>query len=109
MASFAKLLNIELPEDEACDSRDILAALLGEDAKGLPFMIEEANGLALRQGNWKYIAPKKKGKKPASQGSQLYNLVDDPGEQKNVVAQYPEVQEQMAGLLDKLVTQGRVR
>ena len=106
IASFAKLLDIELAEEDAYDSRDTLADLLGDESTGLPYMIEEARGLALRRGSWKYIPSPKKAKAAAAQ---LYNLDDDPGEQKNIVAQHPEIQEQMARLLQRMIDGGRVR
>ena len=70
-------------------------------------MIEEARGLALRKGPWKYIPgksvkvweAKKKGKQPKTE---LYNLDSDPGEQKNLVDEKPQVAKEMAELLEKL-------
>ncbi|MGE9266723.1 MAG: sulfatase family protein, partial [Verrucomicrobiales bacterium] len=76
LASFASLLEIELSPDEARDSRDTLPAFLGKDERGLPFMVEEARGLALREGPWKFIAPAGKRKAP-----ELYHLGEDPGEE----------------------------
>ena len=112
-ASFAKLLDQKLATEEAVDSRDTLQALLGEDKVGLPYMIEEARGLALRKGAWKYIAPPKpwkNAKKPAKPPvGELYNLDSDVGEQKNVIADHPEVAKEMDVLLEKLKSDGRVR
>jgi len=67
IASFASLLGIELGEHQAIDSRNIMPALLGQDEHGQSFMIEEARGLALRRGAWKYIQGKGKN------GSELYD------------------------------------
>jgi arylsulfatase A len=110
MGSFAKLLNQPLPEGEALDSRDTLAAFLGEESVGLPFMIEEAGrARALRRGDWKYIAaPKaKKGKKPRS--AQLYDLDSDIAETTNLVTQNPEVAESMGLQLKALMEAPGVR
>jgi arylsulfatase A len=107
MASFARLLDVELPAEEARDSRDTLAAFLGEDAIGLEYMIEESGVQALRKGDWKYI-PASKGKRD-KQTAQLYNLKADPGESHNVVTDHPEVAESMEKLLAQLVEGGRVR
>ena len=102
LASFAALLKLELPEDEARDSRNTLAALLGDDEGGLPFMIEESRSTrALRVGSWKYIAHGKSRGKPA-RGS-LYNLASDPSEADNVVSKYPEKAAAMADQLKRLV------
>ncbi|GAA5497010.1 N-acetylgalactosamine-6-O-sulfatase [Rubritalea halochordaticola] len=87
LASFAKLVGVELAEGDAFDSRDTLDAFLGKDEKGLPFMLEEARGLALREGDWKYID----GKKP-----QLYDLSKDPSEQNNIIKDHPERAQSMA-------------
>jgi len=103
VASFAELLDIDLPENEARDSRSTLAAFLGSDPVGQEYMIEEAGGLALRQGDWKYIpAPKSGKKKKKTKPAELYNLADDPGEQKNVASKHPEKAESMNELLEKL-------
>ncbi len=97
MASFAKLIGVELKDDQAIDSRETLAAFLGQDKKGLPYMVEEARGLALRQGPWKYIQPVgKRGK------AQLYNLDSDIGEQKNVIKDYAERAKSMDAILKKI-------
>jgi len=121
IASFAKLLAVELDETQARDSRDNLNAFLGKDENGLPYMIEEAGQLALRQGSWKYVSTrrvgqssgkmkKKKGAKVKTKvEGELYNLKDDIAEKKNVIGNYPERAKKMADLLKKLVSDGRVR
>jgi len=113
MASFAKVLGIKLAPNEAPDSRDTLNAFLGKDPKGLPYMIEEARGNALRRGEWKYIPPRKpkrkKSKKKSSQAKgELYNLKTDLGETTNLIDKYPEIASEMDTLLKKLVA-GQVR
>lgn len=106
MASFADLVGVELKADQGIDSRNMLPALLGKDPKGLPSMIEEARGIALRQGPWKYIRPTggkkgKKGKAGAPKG-ELYNLDKDIGEQNNVIGQHAERAKSMHDLLEKM-------
>ena len=103
IASFANLLNVELAEKEAFDSRDTLAAFLGKDPAGLPYMIEESHKRkALRRGDWKYILTQgEKGQ------AELYNLENDPGEQDNVAAQYPEVRDEMGAKLKELMKPDR--
>jgi len=114
-ASFAEMLGGERAQDEARDSRNTLAAFLGKDAKGLPYMIEEARGNALRRGEWKYIPPpkpkkpKKKQSKPkAAPKGELYNLDKDIAETTNIIDQHPEIASEMDALLKKLVD-GQVR
>lgn len=98
VASFAHFLDVKLSAEEAWDSRNNMSAMLGEDAVGLPFMLEEAHGLALREGNWKFIpAMPRKGA-----GCQLYDLSDDPGESKNIAGLHPDRVKAMQQKLNKL-------
>lgn len=102
-ASFAALLGVELASDQAGDSRNMIDAFLGNDAQGLPFLIEESHGLAIRVGEWKYIP---KGLPGASKNcvvpeDSLFNLKDDTGEQKNVFSNYPEKAKELKELLQK--------
>jgi arylsulfatase A-like enzyme len=102
IASFANLLELELPDDAAVDSRDTLAAFLGEDPEGLPFMLEEAQrDRALRRGDWKFIQFEKR--------QALYNLEEDPSESKNCIAENPEIAESMSMQLQGLIESGRIR
>lgn len=101
LASFASMLKVPLGANEAQDSRNMFNALIGKDQKGLPYMIEEARGQALRLGNWKYITNKKK--------AELYNLENDPGEQTNLLAKNPEKATEMKALLERLVKGKGVR
>jgi arylsulfatase A-like enzyme len=111
IASFAELLGIELPDNEARDSRSTLATFLGADSVGQEYMIEEAWGIALRQGDWKYIPSKKakKGKKAGGKPAELYYLKKDPSERDNVASKHPEKAESMNHLLEKLKTLKGVR
>ncbi|MFO1076888.1 MAG: arylsulfatase [Planctomycetota bacterium] len=101
LASFAKLLGTDLGGDEAIDSRDTLAAFLGEDRKGLPFLIEEAGRLALRVGTWKLIEGRGKDGK-----DELYDLATDIGEQHDIAAAHPDRVAEMRALLTKLRADG---
>ena len=102
IASFAALLGVELGADQAIDSRDNLAALLGKDPRGLPFMLEEAGTVALRAGSWKFIPGGRgaRGRKPAK--AELYNLDADPGEQENLIDKHPGRAAEMRELLQRL-------
>lgn len=111
LASFAGLLDVELAHEEARDSRNTLDAFLGKDPVGLPYMIEEAGGNALRRAEWKYIPPGKanKKKKGTKSAGQLYNLNADVAETDNVIDKHPETAAEMDQLLKQLVEGGRVR
>ncbi|HWE37392.1 MAG TPA: arylsulfatase [Isosphaeraceae bacterium] len=99
LASLAALVGAAGPFATAPDSRDHLAALLGDDPVGRGSLIEHASGLAVRRGNWKFIpasnGPKKNiltnselGNDPAPR---LYDLDADPGEARDVAGGRPEV------------------
>ncbi len=111
IASFADLLRIELAQDEACDSRNTLAAFMGEDAEGLPFTLEESRGTGLRVGDWKYIPgmEPKLGQGFSPVENCLYNLSDDPGEEKNVISKHPDRAANMAALLKRLTSSQGIR
>ena len=87
LASFAKLLNVEVKPSTHMDSRDTLEAFLG-DPEGRRFLLEEAKAMGVRKGPWKLVLPwrDKNRKKP-----ELYQLIDDPSEQNNIADKHPEV------------------
>ena len=101
VASFASMLGVPLPEAEAMDSRDAIDALLGRDAVGRQYVVEEARGLALRDGPWKLVQRPK-----AGAGAELYNLADDVGEASDVAAEHPERAEAMSVQLDGIRAAG---
>lgn len=86
LPTFAKLAGAEIPTDRVIDGKDIWPTLIGES--GTPheaFFYHRGNSLhAVRSGNWKLHVSKGK-------PSQLYDLNQDIGEQKNLVKSKPEV------------------
>ena len=108
LASFADLLDHELTDTDAPDSRNILDTLLGESDEGVNHLIEESRGLALRVGDWKYIRPgimvknSTDGKRTIRLPESLYHLAEDVMEQNNLAKQYPEKTQHMAALLTEL-------
>ncbi len=117
LASLATLTNQRLEEADAPDSRDVLPALLGSSAAGRADLIEQAGGLAVRQGSWKYIEPNKR---PAmnvqtntelgnSPTAQLYDLAVDPGETTNIADRQPAKVSELQALLDRVRDAGRSR
>ena len=108
------------------DSFDFLPVLQGKGG-GEPvreFTLHQTwtNQLAIRNGDWKYLDHKGSGGnrydkevlKPfvIDDGSgdaeaQLYNLKDDPGETKNLIATHPEIAKRLKAKLDELVAAGR--
>ncbi len=116
-ASFAALLGQMLAPADAPDSFNVLSALLGKTKTGRTHLVEQASALALRQGQWKYIAPSngrklnpetntELGNDPAAQ---LYYLTNDKGETNNLADQQPEKVKELAALLQQIRQAGRSR
>jgi arylsulfatase A-like enzyme len=100
LASFAALLDIEIPEGEAKDSRNLLPVFMGESDNGVDYLLQGFKAQkALRYKNWKYIPPRKK----SDQEEQLYNLDLDVGEQNNLIEQNPEMAQHMRDMLKKIL------
>ncbi len=93
-ASFARMTGIELEDDAAPDSLDVLDALLGRSDSGRTELVTE--GLQaktiIRKDNWVYIPPhdgpamqSEKGIETGnSEEPQLYNLEQDVGQIRNL-------------------------
>jgi arylsulfatase A-like enzyme len=107
LASFAALVGTPSPDARARDSENVLPALLGKSKTARAVLVEQAGSLALRQGDWKYIAP---GQGPRIQVNtntetgndpepQLYDLARDPGERTNLASAHPEKVREMAAQL----------
>jgi arylsulfatase A-like enzyme len=92
VASLAALLDVKVPQGQARDSRNHLAALLGQAPQGAEIILEHSLGrVAIRHRNWKYIDDK----------PQLYDLSQDPGETTNLVDRFPAIAREMQGLLER--------
>lgn len=92
LASFARLLDVELPQEQAIDSKDLLPAILGHRARGRDYLVEESRSLALREGDWKYVEPHAKRRQGIRQEfpAQLFRLDQDPAEQTDVSEEHPD-------------------
>ena len=108
-SSLAALVKKDMLPDTGIDSENNLPALQGNETKGRAYVIQQSinNRLAVNDGKWKYIEP---GKGPAMDmntnielgndpAPQLYDLVNDPGERKNLAASNPAVLQRMQQLL----------
>lgn len=116
MATCAELIAAQLPNDAGEDSYNLLPALLREDYSS---PIREAtvhhsiNGtFAIRQGQWKLILGKGSGGWSGRGDKddppmQLYNLKNDPSEQKNLYHQHPDIVERLERLLVRYQKEGR--
>jgi len=97
LATFASLLDVEIPDGEASDSRNLLPVFMGESDEGVTYLLQGfKTQRALRYKNWKYSIKK-------TQPAQLYNLDLDVAEQKNLSGQYPEVAQHMRDMLAQIL------
>ncbi len=90
------------------DSHNVLPALLGKSVMGRESVVEQAQGLSIRKGNWKYVAPGKAvdqlgpwNKVEVPPPGWLFDLTADPGETKDLSAEYPGKLKELAGELAK--------
>jgi len=123
-ASLAGLVEQPLSDDCCLDSMNVLGALLGEEnSNGRDHLVQQDNGnrgtYALRAGNWKlHRYDKKVARNIVVEAQlantrvpqfQLFNLDDDPGEKKNVIANHPEVATRLKKQLAEIIERGRSR
>ncbi len=128
-ATFAELFQAKLPDNVAVDSSSLLALLRGQPAppsRRDSLVHHSADGeFAIRQGNWKLIlcpgsggwSPPSRSPSPWTQAKpddftglppfQLYNLVSDPAETRNVAAANPEVVQRLGRLMRTTIERGR--
>lgn len=130
MATCASLIGVELPDNSAEDSFNMLPVMLGEQKENQlirDYTLHQTNTLKLgiRKGSWKYLDHKGSGGNkyednpmlqqyilpdtaPDAPG-QLYNLDSDPGETTNLYFHYPEIVEELRNKLNKYCQEGRSR
>lgn len=115
LASMAALAGQKFDATEAPDSIDSIAAWLGEDRRGREQLVEHAGVRSLREGAWKYIPPSpgprrnpntliEPGNDP---DAQLYDLVADPGETKNLGTEQPKQLQKMREQLEQIHGAGK--
>jgi len=107
LASLAALVGQKFDAGTAPDTKDYLAAFLGESATARPDLAEQGGPVALREGAWKFIPPTKGPRLNSNTGTetgnapepQLFNLAEDLGETNNRAAANSERAEKMAAQL----------
>lgn len=109
-ASLAALVGQSIPKDACLDSMDVMQALLGvKDARGRDHLIQQDNRGpgAIQADGWKLVTKEAWGKK--SKILALYNLDDDPAEEKNLYAQCPERIKALEAKREAVIKAGRSR
>jgi len=120
MATFADIVDQDLPPDAGPDSLSFLPALDGKKGSSRgPIIVQSANGtMSIRSGDWKLIEGLGSGgfTKPARANptaggpiGQLYDLKNDPGETTNLYLEKPEIVKRLKDELAKAKNDGRTR
>lgn len=101
LASFAKMLEVDLQDNQAVDSECMLKTMLGGESKSRKEILYEGvgKGLVLRQGKWICIPPQQGDwinrntdtELGNSLDPQLYNMDYDMSQGKNVAREYPQI------------------
>ena len=120
LATAAEIVGAKVDRHAAEDSFSFLPVLLGENSKpGRASIVSQSIGgqFAIRDGNWKlclcpgsggWSAPRPGRADLASMPPiQLFNLKEDPGEQRNLQAEYPGRVQVMKKMLRRIIDQGR--
>lgn len=117
LRSFAQLIGVKKVGADVIDSQNQLNVLLGNDTVGRASLIQESymGPLSYVENSWKYIEPLD-GPKLVPWGPvietgfqlkpQLYDLKNDPNEQKNLATEYPEKVKDFREKLMKLKKDG---
>ena len=129
-ATVAEIVGAEIPDGAAADSFNMLPAMKGIDTGTSirPYILQQGFGtkfLAIRSGNWKYLAHQGSGGNRYGEKSelhpyqlpetapdapgQLYNLEADPGETTNLYHKQPEIVAELSELLKQTIDDGRSR
>jgi arylsulfatase A-like enzyme len=123
MATFADILNTDLPHDAGEDSFSLLPVLTGEQSENEairpPVVSVTSRGVrTIQTKEWKLIETLGSGgftspgyiePEPGGPQGQLYNLFEDPRETTNLWAEHPEVVERMKLKLAEWDEAGRSR
>ncbi|MFY7839678.1 MAG: sulfatase family protein [Lacibacter sp.] len=117
--TIAALIHAKLQSNEAPDSENHLVTWLGQTKKGRTWLLEESYTFSLRKNNWKFIATvegtvpgwfsNKKVESGLSDHVQLYNLDEDPSEQKNLAKQYPALIQEFQQQLNHIRQSSKIK
>lgn len=109
LRSFASYLHVNVPDNEAIDSRNYMDVLLGRSEQGRDLLIKSSSTYSVISGQYKYIKPHKGAKINRlvnielgnDTEDQLYDLQKDPSEQINIAKENSGLVKKMKGILEK--------
>ncbi len=120
MATIADILNVELSDNMAEDSKSFLPVLLGEklnnEARGGIVHHSDAGLFSIRKDKWKLVLATGGGSRRSNPKDkpvinpadiELFDMNNDPGELINVQHLHPEVVKELKVLLAKYIDDGR--
>ncbi len=104
--TFGKLAGAEIPSDRTIDGKDIRDLLFGKPGASSPYeafyYYQGPQLQAVRSGPWKlYLSLEEEVKSEEPQKEQLYNVVTDPGEKRNVIEEHPRIVEKIRGYAEE--------
>jgi arylsulfatase A len=123
-ATIATAVGAEIPSGSAEDSFNQLSLFTGEAASTRDTLVHNtnANGYALRHGDWVLIAAKTGGVSKVPEWfdhangysrnphpGELYNLRDDLAQKNNLYADHPDKVKELSTLLEQVRAKGQVR
>lgn len=104
MPTFVDLLGADTDwRQEPMDGISILPTFLNKGEQPLHDFLywefhEEGGRQAVRAGDWKLIRQSIRSGNPTHE---LYNIAEDPHEDRNIAAQYPEKVEELKAIMDR--------
>ncbi len=102
LPTLASIVEYKLDNRETPDGMNLFSALMGEkENKRESVVVQSSNNVfGLRQKNWKFIElPQREGESYY----ELYNLLQDPSETKNLAEEKPEILKKMKADLDEIL------
>lgn len=104
LATFAEIVDAEIPAKAGEDSQSFFSILNGDANTHVrsPLINHGSAGrFAITDGSWKLIMPHRKSK------IELYDVAADPSEKNNISQNHPDVVERLTKKLTNIVCQGR--
>ena len=104
LATFADLIDVEMPDNAGEDSQSFASVLLDPKAEvdRLPLINHGNDGrYSITDGNWKLVLP------DGQKGAELYALSSDRAEAKNIADAHPEMVAQLKKRISEIIARGR--